>query len=72
MFATFGFYMFFLGWIIKPRPHLAPRLWLIVAAGQGFFVGGFLISSRRSFACLSKALSCSALSCCWPEFIISV
>jgi uncharacterized YccA/Bax inhibitor family protein len=39
MFATFGFYMFFIGWLIKPRPHLAPKLWLIVAAGQGFFVG---------------------------------
>jgi uncharacterized YccA/Bax inhibitor family protein len=39
MFATFGFYMFFIGWIIKPRPHLAPKTYLVAAAGQGFLVG---------------------------------
>ena len=39
MFATFGFYMFFIGWVVKPRPYLAPKLWLVVAAGQGFLVG---------------------------------
>ena len=39
MIATFGFYFFFIGWIVKPRPYLAPKLWLVVAAGQGFFVG---------------------------------
>ena len=23
--ATFGFWFFFIGWIVKPRPHLAPK-----------------------------------------------
>ncbi len=39
MIATFGFYMFFLGWLIKPRAYLAPKLWLFAAAGQGILIG---------------------------------
>ena len=23
--STFGFYFFFVGWIVNPRPHLAPK-----------------------------------------------
>lgn len=49
MFATFGFYMFFIGWLIKPRPHLAPKLWLIVAAGQGFFVGNISLFAETMY-----------------------
>tara|TARA_B100000941_G_scaffold51810_1_gene33132 strand:- start:417 stop:1208 length:792 start_codon:yes stop_codon:yes gene_type:complete len=36
---TFGFWVPFIGFIINPRPHLAPRTWLIFAAGEGFFIG---------------------------------
>lgn len=49
MFATFGFYMFFIGWLVKPRPHLAPKLWLIVAAGQGFFVGNISLFAETMY-----------------------
>ena len=37
--ATFGFYFFFVGWILKPRPHLAPKTAPIYALGMGFAVG---------------------------------
>ena len=37
--ATFGFYFFFVGWIVKPRPHLAPKTAPIYALGMGFAVG---------------------------------
>ena len=36
---TFGFWVPFIGFVINPRPHLAPRTWLIFAAGEGFFIG---------------------------------
>ena len=35
---TFGFWVPFIGFVINPRPHLAPRTWLIFAAGEGFFI----------------------------------
>ena len=37
--VTFGFWMPFIGFIVNPRPHLAPKTWLIFAAGEGFFIG---------------------------------
>ena len=37
--ATFGFYFFFIGWIINPRPHLAPKTAPIYALGMGFGIG---------------------------------
>ena len=36
---TFGFWMPFIGFIVNPRPHLAPKTWLIFAIGEGFFIG---------------------------------
>ena len=38
-FSTFGFYFFFIGWIINPRPHLAPKTGPIYAVGMGFMIG---------------------------------
>ena len=37
--ATFGFYMFFIGWIVEPRPYLAPKTAPIYAIGMGFIIG---------------------------------
>ena len=37
--STFGFYFFFIGWIINPRPHLAPKTGPIYAVGMGFMIG---------------------------------
>tara|TARA_Y100000748_G_C15423074_1_gene460158 strand:+ start:111 stop:908 length:798 start_codon:yes stop_codon:yes gene_type:complete len=37
--STFGFYFFFIGWIINPRPHLAPKAGPIYAIGMGFMIG---------------------------------
>ena len=37
--ATFGFWFFFIGWIVKPRPHLAPKTAPIYAVGMGFGIG---------------------------------
>ena len=37
--STFGFYFFFAGWIINPRPHLAPKTGPIYAIGMGFMIG---------------------------------
>ena len=34
--ATFGFWMPFIGFIINPRPYLAPKPWLVFAFGEGF------------------------------------
>jgi len=36
---TFGFYFFFVGWIVKPRPHNAPRTAPIYSIGMGFIIG---------------------------------
>jgi len=41
---TFGFYFFFVGWLVEPRPHNAPRTAPIYAIGMGFFIG--LISQQ--------------------------
>ncbi len=49
MFATFGFYLFFIGWIVKPRPYLAQKFWLIVAAGQGFLVGKISLAAETMY-----------------------
>ena len=49
MIATFGFYMFFIGWIVKPRPYLAPKTYLISAAGQGFLVGGASLAAETLY-----------------------
>ena len=38
---TFGFWFFFVGWIVKPRPYNAPRTAPIYAIGMGFFIGIF-------------------------------
>lgn len=37
--ATFGFYMFFIGWIVEPRPYRAPKTAPIYAIGMGFMIG---------------------------------
>ena len=37
--ATFGFPMFFIGWIVKPRPYRAPKTAPIYAIGMGFMIG---------------------------------
>ena len=36
---TFGFYFFFVGWIVKPRPYNAPKTAPIYSIGMGFFIG---------------------------------
>ena len=36
---TFGFYFFFVGWIVEPRPYNAPKTAPIYAVGMGFFIG---------------------------------
>jgi len=36
---TFGFYFFFVGWIVKPRPYNAPRTAPIYSIGMGFLIG---------------------------------
>ena len=41
---TFGFYFFFVGWLVEPRPYNAPRTAPIYAIGMGFFIG--LISQQ--------------------------
>ena len=41
---TFGFYFFFVGWLVNPRPHNAPRTAPLYAIGMGFFIG--LISQQ--------------------------
>lgn len=41
---TFGFYFFFVGWLVNPRPHNAPRTAPLYAIGMGFFIG--LISEQ--------------------------
>ena len=41
-------------------------------SGQGFVVVGLSFCLETFLVCFSKASICSALSCCWPEFIISV
>ena len=41
---TFGFYFFFVGWLVDPRPHNAPRTAPIYAVGMGLFIG--LISQQ--------------------------
>ena len=41
---TFGFYFFFVGWLVQPRPHNAPRTAPLYAIGMGFFIG--LISQQ--------------------------
>ncbi|HIA42595.1 MAG: Bax inhibitor-1/YccA family protein [SAR86 cluster bacterium] len=42
--ATFGFWFFFVGWLVKPRPYLAPKTAPIYALGMGFLIG--LISEQ--------------------------
>jgi uncharacterized YccA/Bax inhibitor family protein len=37
--STFGFYMFFIGWIVEPRPYRAPKTAPIYAIGMGFMIG---------------------------------
>ena len=37
--ATFGIYFPFIGWIVNPRPHLAPKTGPIYAVGMGFMIG---------------------------------
>ena len=41
---TFGFYFFFVGWLVEPRPYNAPRTAPVYAIGMGFFIG--LISQQ--------------------------
>ena len=36
---TFGFYFFFVGWIVKPRPYNAPKTAPIYSIGMGFLIG---------------------------------
>ena len=38
---TFGFYFPFVGWLVNPRPHNAPRTAPLYAIGMGFFIGFF-------------------------------
>ncbi len=47
--ATFGFWMPFIGFIINPRPYLAPKTWLIFAFGEGFFIGLISLSFETMF-----------------------
>ena len=37
--STFGIYFSFIGWIVNPRPHLAPKTGPIYAVGMGFMIG---------------------------------
>ena len=36
---TFGFYFFFVGWIVKPKPNNEPKTAPIYSIGMGFFIG---------------------------------
>ena len=36
---TFGFYFFFIGWIVEPRPYNAPKTAPLYAVGMGFLIG---------------------------------
>ena len=36
---TFGFYFFFIGWIVEPRPYNAPKTAPLYAVGMGFVIG---------------------------------
>ena len=47
--ATFGFWMPFIGFIINPRPYLAPKTWLVFAFGEGFFIGLFSLTFETMF-----------------------
>jgi uncharacterized YccA/Bax inhibitor family protein len=46
---TFGFWMPFIGFIVNPRPHLAPKTWLIFAIGEGFFIGTISLLFNNMF-----------------------
>ncbi len=46
---TFGFWIPFIGFIINPRPYLAPRTWLIFAAGEGFLIGSISLTFETIF-----------------------
>ena len=41
---TFGFYFFFVGWLVEPRPYNAPKTAPLYAVGMGFLIG--LISQQ--------------------------
>ena len=46
---TFGFWIPFIGFIVNPRPYLAPRTWLIFAAGEGFLIGSLSLTFEIMF-----------------------
>ena len=48
-FITFGLWIPFIGFIVNPRPYLAPKTWLIFAAGEGFFIGSFSLTFETMF-----------------------
>ncbi len=47
--ATFGFWMPFIGFIISPRPYLAPKTWLVFAFGEGFVIGLISLTFETMF-----------------------
>jgi uncharacterized YccA/Bax inhibitor family protein len=48
-FITFGLWIPFIGFVVNPRPYLAPKTWLIFAAGEGFFIGSFSLTFETMF-----------------------
>ena len=48
-FITFGLWIPFIGFIVNPRPHLAPKTWLIFAAGEGFLIGSISLTFETMF-----------------------
>ena len=48
-FITFGLWIPFIGFIVNPRPYLAPRTWLIFAAGEGFLIGSISFTFETMF-----------------------
>jgi uncharacterized YccA/Bax inhibitor family protein len=48
-FITFGLWIPFIGFIVNPRPYLAPKTWLIFAAGEGFFIGSISLTFETMF-----------------------
>ena len=48
-FITFGLWIPFIGFIVNPRPYLAPRTWLIFAAGEGFLIGSISLTFETMF-----------------------
>ena len=64
---TFGFYFFFVGWLVEPRPHNAPRAAPVYAIGYGVlywvdFPTSRKLVSRNSYSSSVIDFLCSSFS----------